>query len=508
MEVRFLENEVWYGPWVFLGDKMPFDKNTEISINCLPSNSGNQVQPLMLSNKGRYVWADEGFNVEIKNGVLNFTRGEPQLCEAGETLRDAFLSAGKKHFPPKGKTPPEIFTSSPQYNDWIEVGYAQTQENILKYAHNIIDNGYPPGVLMIDDNWSEYYGGWRFHPVKFPDPKGMIDELHSLGFKVMLWICPFITPDREEFREACPKGIIVHSRNKKGVIRPKMVDWWNGFSAVLDFSNPAAGDWLYEKLRPLIEKYGVDGFKLDAGDPVFYDEDDITFAPITPNGQCEAWAKFGLRFPYNEYRACFKCAGEPLVQRLCDKNHRWQGNGIDTLIPHTLCQGILGYSFCCPDMIGGGDIADLNNSEYSIDSELFIRNTAAACLLPMMQFSAAPRRVLNDAENNICKKFVTLREKYIDKILELTRNAAVTGEPVVRYLEYVFPNEGLEKVTDEFMIGDTILVAPVIEKGAKGRNVVLPKGEWINEITGETLNGGTEIFVQAEIDRLPVFVRK
>lgn len=507
MEVKFLENEVWYGPWVFHGAQMPFDKDSEISINCLPSDSGNQVQPLMLSNKGRYIWDDEGFNVEIKEGVLNFTRGEPTLYESGSTLRDAFKAASAKHFPPKGTMPPEIFISKPQYNDWIEIAYDQTQENILKYAHAIIDNGYPAGILMIDDNWSEYYGGWRFNRAKFPDPKAMMDELHGLGFKVMLWICPFIGADREEFREARGMGMIVHEWNKRGIQKPKMVDWWNGFSAVLDFSNPATGDWLYEKLRPLIEEYGVDGFKLDAGDPAFYAEDDITFAPTSPNKQCEDWAKFGLRFPYNEYRACFKCAGEPLVQRLCDKNHRWLGNGIDTLIPHTLAQGILGYAFGCPDMIGGGDIADLSNDSYSLDTELFIRNVGAAALLPMMQFSAAPWRVLPEELHNDCKKLVALREKYIDLILNLTRDAAKTGEPVARYLEYVFPGQGLEKVIDEFMIGDTVLVAPVVSQGADGREVILPEGKWKNELTGEEIAGGTKVFVKAGFDRVPVFTR-
>ena len=142
---------------------------------------------------------------------------------------------------------------------------------------------------MIDDNWSEYYGGWRFNREAFPDPKAMIEELHSMGFRVMLWICPFITPDRAEFRELRGKGCLVHERNKHGVIKPKMVDWWNGFSAVLDFSNPEAERWLRNELQKLMDEYGVDGFKLDAGDAMFYGEDDITFAPITPNGQCEAW---------------------------------------------------------------------------------------------------------------------------------------------------------------------------------------------------------------------------
>ena len=507
MTVKMLDKEVWYGPWAHLGHAMPFDINTDISINCLPSNSGNQVQPLMLSNKGRYIWDDEGFNVEIKNGELNFTRGEPTLYEAGNTLKEAFLVATKAHFPANGKMPPEEFIHVPQYNTWIELTYNQTQEAVLKYAHDIIDNGFPPGIIMIDDNWSEYYGGWRFNKAVFPDPKKMTDELHAMGFKVMLWICPFIGADRAEYREARCLGLLVHERNKRGIVKPKLVEWWNGFSVVLDFSNPATEPWLKEKLQPLIDDYGIDGFKLDAGDPMFYEEDDITFAPTTPNKQCEAWARFGLNYKYNEYRACYKCAGLPLVQRLCDKNHRWEGNGLDTLVPNSLAQGILGYAFTCPDMIGGGDICDLSNDSISFDAELFMRNIAAACLLPMMQFSAAPWRVLSKEYLQYCKDLVALRAEYADYIVELSREAAVTCEPVIRYMEYMYPGQGYEKIIDQFVIGDKILVAPIIKKGTMERDVILPEGTWRNEITGETLEGGVTVKVTADLNQVPVFVK-
>ena len=84
--------------------------------------------------------------------------------------------------------PDELLFTHPQYNTWIELMYDQNEEDILEYARAIIDNGYPPGVLMIDDNWQENYGIWKFSPRRFKDPKGMMDELHAMGFKVMLWV--------------------------------------------------------------------------------------------------------------------------------------------------------------------------------------------------------------------------------------------------------------------------------------------------------------------------------
>ena len=67
--------------------------------------------------------------------------------------------------------------------------YNQNQEDILKYAGHVLENDFPVGVFMVDDNWQKYYGNFDFKPERFPDPKGMIDRLHRQGFKIMFWIC-------------------------------------------------------------------------------------------------------------------------------------------------------------------------------------------------------------------------------------------------------------------------------------------------------------------------------
>ena len=93
-----------------------------------------------------------------------------------------------------------LFFSAPQYNTWIELTYNQNENDILRYAQSMLDNGSPPGVLMIDDTWQAGYGDWRFEPSRFKDPKGMIDKLHEKGFKVVLWMCPWVSMDIPAFR--------------------------------------------------------------------------------------------------------------------------------------------------------------------------------------------------------------------------------------------------------------------------------------------------------------------
>lgn len=98
---------------------------------------------------------------------------------------------------------------------------------------------------------------------------------------------------------------------------------------------------------------GVDGFKFDAGDSMYYRDDNVTFGRVTPDEQSRLWAEFGEQYPYNEYRASFRAGGYALLQRLCDKDHSWGENGIASLIPDTLLQGITGHAYGCPDMIAG-----------------------------------------------------------------------------------------------------------------------------------------------------------
>ncbi len=108
-----------------------------------------------------------------------------------------------------------------------------------------------------------------------------------------------------------------------------MIHWWNGYSACLDLTNPGAKQWLTNKLHFLQKEYGLDGFKLDVGDSYFYDNKNlISYKKVSPNDQSEEWAKIGLEFPLNEYRAMWKMGGEPLVQRLADKSHTWEDEEI------------------------------------------------------------------------------------------------------------------------------------------------------------------------------------
>jgi alpha-glucosidase (family GH31 glycosyl hydrolase) len=500
--------KIWSGV-ITDGDKMPL--KTGFSFDFYANNQGNQIQPLLLGNKGLYVWSEEPFKFALREReiIISNNLGEIKSGRSGTSLKEAYSYASKNFFAPSGKMPDELLFSNPQYNTWIELTYNQNQEDVLKYAHAIIDNGFPPGVLMIDDTWQEDYGLWNFHPGRFPDPKKMIEELHQLGFKVMLWICPFVSADQAlVVRQIMKgKGLLLAKRNAdtkwESATDPAIIKWWNGYSALLDFSNPNAVIWFNNELDKLVNNYGIDGFKFDAGDMGFYQPEALSKEPVTPNKQCELYAQFGLRFPLNEYRACWKMAGKPLVQRLRDKNHKWQD--LKLLIPHMLAEGLAGYTFSCPDMIGGGDYQSFLNLQ-NIDQDLIVRSAQIHALMPMMQFSVAPWRILDWPHLEAIKKAVKIREKFMPVIQGLVYNSAKTGDPIIRSMEYVFPNQGFENITNQFMLGENLLVAPVDEKGVS-RQVVLPTGDWMAD-DGKKYKGGKTCTIDVTIDRLLYFEKR
>ena len=212
------------------------------------------------------------------------------------------------------------------------------------------------------------------------------------------------------------------------------------------------------------------------------------------------WSKFALDFPYNEFRANARMGGQPVVLRLQDKHHTWKD--LRQIIPDMLAAGIMGYPYTCPDMIGGGDYVSFQPGA-ELDEKLVVRSCQAHALMPMMQFSVAPWRVLSKKNMEICRKFARLHEKFGPYILELARNASKTGEPIVRYMEYEFPNQGFENCKDQFMLGPKYLVAPVLTK-EDSREVMLPAGEWKDDL-GKVWKGGQKIKIDVPIDRLPYF---
>ena len=524
--VDIAPGECWWGAANFFGTNMPFTARTDLKIDLRRKNYSNQCASLLISDQGRIIWADAQSEIAIKGGKITMDADSPvSVAVVGEkTLAGAYRHAMRRWFPPSGRAPDPRFFTSPQLNTWIELTYHQNQKDILGYAKSMVAHGIEPGVLMIDDTWQTGYGDWRFDATRFPDPKAMIGELHAMGFKVMLWMCPYVGMDTPAFRRiawgqnpddvrgyAAKGGFLLEynpaapGEGEYGFKdRPKACGWWNGYSAFLDFSHPNANAWFAETLDGLVRDYGVDGFKLDGADLGAYGLGDRkAFDPKATSGSLNnGYCAYALRYPFCEVRNTWRMQQMPVVVRLHDKMHEW--GALARIVADMIGAGLLGQPFICPDMVGGGDwVAFIPGSPF--EQELFIRSAQIHALSPMMQISASPWRVLDAEHQAIFTDILSLRRKFAPKIAALAEKSGKDGEPILRNLEYNYPGMGYAGVIDEFMIGDDLLVAPVMKKGARERKVVVPSGRWLADDGSEVI-GPCETSVSAPLSRLPHFV--
>lgn len=506
LEIQIKENEYWWGGAVADGLKMPLSKDSAYCRDCTVNHTANQFNGVFVSSAGRYISFNGGAKIEAKDGILKISGVDGEICfsDSHKTLRGAVRAAAEMFFKPPKNRLKRGYLTEPQFCTWSEMLTHVTGEKLVAYAKNIRETGLSGELIIIDDGWSKDYGDWRFDEKKFPDPQGSLNAVRALGFDIALWVVPFVNKGAPDYRDLEENGAFAH---KKGGETAE-IEWWNGKSAMLDFSSAYAVAWFKRVLCDLQKKYGVVGFKFDAGGSNYFADlkTGEWLSEISPAKQCLLWSEFVADFSYSELRECQNCGAEGIVQRLSDKRANWGSDGLNALIPNILQAGLCGYYYCCADMIGGGQIADYENMK-EFDLEFYKRSAQCASLFPVTQFSYAFWN-LSPELKKVAKALCDTRERYKDYFELLIDEAQKKREPIVRALEYEFPKQGLHGVRDSFMLGDKLLVSPVTEKGAREKNVNFPAGyNWKDVNTSVIYQGGIAATVPADEETLPIFER-
>ena len=268
--IKLLDGERWYGGAVNLGAEQPWTDKSEtfdarygrwdydLSSSCW----GGGVMPFLVSDKGRYVWGEKPFKFRFSKGILRLESDFEKLkvSAVGKTLREAYLKASRAHFPFSGKIPPEEFFDKPQFNNWVEIFLrGVTQKNCEDYVREVAQSGFPCGVFMTDGGWMKYHGAELFDDMKFPEPKKYFALIRAQGWKSLLWMSPFVSPDSQKEYRALryyPYAGLPGSGYEKGrnfLIRRRksnaaaIIRWWSGCSAAYDLTDPAAFEYYVER---------------------------------------------------------------------------------------------------------------------------------------------------------------------------------------------------------------------------------------------------------------------
>lgn len=391
----------------------------------------------------------------------------------------------------------ETMMKFPIFTTWSYFFKKINQSIVLDYANEIIQNGYTASQLEIDDKWEKFYGNLDFNRETFPNPSDMISKIHSLNMRVTLWVHPFCNVDSDNFAKGAVQGFWVKDESGEHTGWTK---WWDGLDAgIIDTTNPNAVEYFTSKLNDLRQKYGVDSFKFDAGETAWIPK---SFRLYGNTSFLDEYAQNYVKLAaaqsnFIETRVAHGTQKYGIFYRILDRTTDWSiHDGIKSVITECLQFGLLGYPFVLPDIIAG------NGDKDRVDKELFIRWTQLTAFLPAMQFGVPPWNFDNET-NFISKSFVNIHINYVYPYMS---QLPIDGQPIIRPMWWLEPNNTkIFNISDQFLVGDDILVAPVLDSGISSRIVYFPPGNWTDIDKKCTYTGPVQQSIQLELKTIPFY---
>jgi alpha-glucosidase (family GH31 glycosyl hydrolase) len=390
----------------------------------------------------------------------------------------------------------------------------------------------PLDAIVIDSPWETQYNTWEPNPHQFPDFEGMTARFRARGVRTVVWVTPWVNLEsRDGQRPPDPESERLHlepapnyepaaraGRFVKGEDgQPFVARWWMGTGSPVDFTSPDAEEW-WRELAKRVLRLGVEGIKADDGEG-YYFPPGVRFADGRLGPEA-AWA-YGVLYRRSMQRALdevhpgsgvlFGRSGWTGQQAV---GVTWGGDqasdfwSLETLVAATLTAAASGYSNWSHDV--GGYLGE--RLVARCPKELLLRWVQFGCFTPLMH---AHGRFEQEAWTydaltlQIYRDYVVLHERLLPYVRAAAATAARAGLPIVRPLLLSDPlDERGWSLADQYGYGPGLWIAPVLELGAREREVSLPHGEWIDYWTDERLRGGGEILAPAPLDRIPVYVRR
>lgn len=431
-----------------------------------------------------------------------------------------------------GKMPlPPLWALGNQQSRWSYF----PEKRVREIAEGFRKNKIPADVIYLDIDYMDGYRVFTWDKTRFPEPRKMLADLARDGFKTVLIINPGIKTDEnyKVYADGKARGVFV--KNPDGTELNETV--WAGNSAFPDFTDPKAREWYGTQFKTQLEE-GVAGFWNDMNEPgVFMNEKtekpeifhhpDKTFPYETPH------AGDGLRGTHRRYhnvygmqmaRATFEGlrklapekrpfgltrAGFAGIQRYSavwtgDNYASWEHLALT--IPMLANLSVSGVPFVGADAGGFNDMPS---------GELYARWLQAAALTPFLRSHSVgwvgnkEAWEYGDEFTRINRATVELRYQFLPYLYTLFREHERSGAPVMRPLWFNYPEDRLTYLVDDaFMVGDDVLVAPVVKQGLTRREVYFPAGDnWVEWSTGARFEGGKKHWIQTPLERLPLFVR-
>ncbi|WP_415334185.1 glycoside hydrolase family 31 protein [Clostridium perfringens] len=411
------------------------------------------------------------------------------------------------------------------------LGYQQcrfsyfSQEEVRELVKTFEEKDIPLDVVYLDIDYMDGFRVMTFKTPNFDDAACLISDLKEKGIRTITIIDPGVKVDEE---------YDVFKRGKEGNHFTKKLDGemfigavWPGDSAFPDFSNKDCREWWKSELKKFISEHGMDGIWNDMNEPCVFNNDHKTMLETclhnSDNGVIEH-KEFHNRYGF-EMSRCSKEAQEELhpnergfsmTRATYAGGQRyssvWTGDNMSLWsqmrmsISMNANLGISGFSFVGNDVSGFG----LDSSE-----ELFIRWMEMGPFIPIFRnhSNMYTRRqepwAFGPRAEKIAKKSIELRYELLPYIYDLYYISHKEGLPIFRPMIMEYEKDmNLLNMREQFMLGENMIVAPVLYEGERSKTVYLPKGSWFNYFTMEKLQGGKWYKLSCELDEILVFVKE
>ncbi len=412
----------------------------------------------------------------------------------------------------------------------------RTQDELMAVARKHKAMGLPLDAIVVDFfHWTRQ-GDFKFEPLDWPDPDGMVRELKEMGVETVVSVWPTIDEKSENYGEMADRGYLVRTD------RGNDVSTWMGAAVYFDATHPGAQKFVWDRCRENYYSKGIRCFWLDEAEPEYgcYEFDNYRYF-AGPALQCSNIYPVGYAKGFYDG---LKAAGEEEILSLT--RCAWAGSQKYAVLAWSgdiyssframreqlqagLSMQMAGIPWWTSDIGGfmGGDSSD------PAFRELLLRWFAWGCFNPVFrmhgerspwyereqEFRNGVRQMSSGRDNEVWAfgeentpilcKYLFIRERLRPYIREVMRQAHESGAPVMRPLFYDFPKDASAwQAEDCYVFGPDLLVAPVMEAGVTERSIYLPAGAaWTDAYTRKVYEGGQTVTVPAPIDVIPVMIR-
>ncbi len=502
-------------------DSYAFGKNTDPIYKAIPfytSIHDNKSYGIFFDNtfKTHFDFAQERRNVTsfwAQGGEMNyyFIYG-PQMSDVVANYTDL---TGKPH------ALPPLWALGYHQCKWSYYPESNVKEVTSKFRELQI----PCDAIYLDIDYMDGFRCFTWDKEHFPEPKRMVKELEDDGFKTVVIIDPGIKIDLkyDVFKEALDKDYFC-KRADGPYMKGKV---WPGECYFPDYTKPEVREWWSDLFQELIEDIGVKGVWNDMNEPAVMEVPNKTFPDDVrhdydgnPCSHRKAHNVYGMQMARATYHGLKKYSypKRPFVitraaysgtQRYTST---WMGDNVATwehlAIANNQAQrmAMSGFSFA------GSDIGGFAEQPQG---ELFARWIQLGIFHVFCRVHSSGDHgdqepwVFGDEITDIVRKFVEIRYQLLPYLYTAFWKHINNGTPILKSL-VLFDQEDphTHYRSDEFVYGEHILVCPIQEPNAKGRRMYIPRGNWYNFWTDEVIEGGKEMWVDADLNSMPIFIKE